>query len=261
MNPVELVKKFKATILLTILLLLSYFLLSSGEIYIPDATLSSFSFSLSQPLNIIFYNFIHTGLFHLIVNLSSLIIFALIVESVLGSRDVLAIFFFASILAAITFVAINPDTALIGSSAGISGLLGAGMILKTKRAFAAAVVISILFGIVIAPALHSFITAYADDLKRSKQDADLDLNRAIDAGNIYKIPDLNKAAEQINENQQKFKKGRENELEIKTDPFIHGYAAGYGIIFLWLFRRKKFWAGIREFHGFLDGLTAKIRRR
>ncbi len=260
MNPVELVKKYKATILLSVLLIGIYFILSAGEIYIPDAILSTFSFSLDQPLNIIFYNFIHTGLFHLLVNLISLIIFALIVESVLGSKDVLAIFFFASILSAITFAAINPSTSLIGSSAGISGLLGAGMILKTKRAFAAAIVVSIFLGIIIAPTLHSFIDLYADELKKSKQDAQIDLNRAIDAGDIDKIPDLNKTVEQKANTEKKFKKGRENELEIKTDPFIHGYAAGFGIIFIWLFRREKFRAGIKEFHKFLDKWRRKIRK-
>ena len=72
--------------------------------------------------------FLHVGLIHLIYNLFALALFGSILESVIGSRRFLIIFFISGILA--NLVSINFYDFSLGASGAIFGVIGALIIIR-----------------------------------------------------------------------------------------------------------------------------------
>jgi hypothetical protein len=79
--------------------------------------------SFSQPWRFVTAIFLHGSLSHLVYNLFALILFGLILESLIGSRKFLFIFFFAGILA--NLISVNFYLASLGASGAIFGIIGA----------------------------------------------------------------------------------------------------------------------------------------
>ena len=122
----KLVFKFKATIFITLLVLAAFVFFSNATYFIEVQQLLKLGLTSFQLQNAVHYMLIHVGYRHLAVNLVSLIAFSLVVEYCLGSRHAFAVFWISGIISGIIYVLIYPNIALIGSSAGIAGLLGAG---------------------------------------------------------------------------------------------------------------------------------------
>ncbi|MFH1257215.1 MAG: rhomboid family intramembrane serine protease [Candidatus Diapherotrites archaeon] len=249
MNATELLWKFKASLLLLFLILLSYVLLSKGAFFIPLESLLAVSFNAQMPLNIFFYEFIHTGVFHLSANLLSLLFFALILEAALSSLDVVLVFLFSGTLAAIVFSSLNPATAMIGASAGISGLFGAAFSLKPLKTLIATAAALALLYFAVAPALSFAIGEFEANSTQKISALELDLNRAREQGDLNKAAVISKKLTESKKEIEKFGEGKEFEIKTSTDFFVHGYAAAFGFLYVFLFRRKKFseaMKGIRE---------------
>lgn len=72
--------------------------------------------------------FLHGGLAHLIYNLFALILFGSILESLIGGRKFMAVFFLSGILSNV--VAVNFYSSSLGASGAIFGVIGALIVVK-----------------------------------------------------------------------------------------------------------------------------------
>ncbi len=107
---------------------------SSGGIFATGQDVSEHELSVDSPQNILLYIFQHAGYAHLIGNLAVILAAGAILESTLGKKDILILFFGASIFAGALFAALNPGNSIIGASAGAIALLTAAFILHPKKA-------------------------------------------------------------------------------------------------------------------------------
>ena len=106
-----------------------------ASVYGGEDFYNAFGFSLnnlqSNPFVLVTSIFMHGSLEHLLSNIFVLIFFGLAVESELGKRKMLLIFFlgaFAGDLLSLTVYA--PDQIAVGASAGIFALIGVGMLVR-----------------------------------------------------------------------------------------------------------------------------------
>jgi len=106
-----------------------------ANVYGGEDFYNAFGFSLnnlqSNPFVLVTSIFMHGSLEHLLSNIFVLIFFGLAVESELGKRKMLLIFFlgaFAGDLLSLTVYA--PDQIAVGASAGIFALIGVGMLVR-----------------------------------------------------------------------------------------------------------------------------------
>jgi len=90
--------------------------------------------------------FLHGSLFHLLSNMWFLWLFGNNIEEAYGAIRFLIVYLFAGLIAAVGFIALNPDgiVPLIGASGAIAGVLGSYLILFPKRWVISLVVITLL---------------------------------------------------------------------------------------------------------------------
>jgi len=152
------------TLIVASFILFFYFLFSSSLLYILEATLRSFGFSIENPLSILTYTFVHVGPSHLIANLILLIAVGAIAEKKLSFSDYLSIYILSGATAAITFALLNPNTVLVGASASVAGLLMAAFIVDAKKAFFYTAAALILSSFVAIPLLSMMVDLYRGSL-------------------------------------------------------------------------------------------------
>lgn len=238
-------KRFKATLFLAVLLLVSYFLLSQGGLFIGKRVLLGYSFSVLQPWNFFLYMLVHMSVWHLAVNVLSLLVFGAIVETGLSSRDVLGIFVFCGALTVGFFALLNPFVALIGASAGSSGLMASALVLNFKRSVLALAVVAVLF---FAAFQASGFAVQGKEMELAGKSAELDvaLDNAVKAGDEEKIGAVTIQKGMVDAEIGAFKESKEIASSVPVDFLIHGYAAVLGIAYLFLFRAGKIRAAIRK---------------
>ncbi len=241
----------KGSILICLILAFSYFYLSGGSHYIPQESLAALSFSKYAPQNIVFHTLIHTGLYHLLANLATLFLFALVVELALGALDVFIIFLVSEVLAAILFVYLNPNVAMVGASAGISGLLGAAMTANLKRALAAVLIAAVLVQFVLSPFLTITLANYAVGTGEKAITLDREVKDAEASGDLEKAEEKRTEFEGVVKEYGDFESGRQFEVQTSTDAWVHGYGAIFGILYVFIFRREKFRNSLELVHSFL----------
>jgi len=86
------------------------------------------SSSYSQPYRFVTSIFLHGSFSHLIFNLFALIMFGLILESLIGSKKFLILFFAAGIFSSLITVNFYPSS--LGASGAIYGIIGALTIIR-----------------------------------------------------------------------------------------------------------------------------------
>ncbi|MFH1424156.1 MAG: rhomboid family intramembrane serine protease [archaeon] len=86
--------------------------------------------ALSHPWTVLTYIFLHGGVTHLLYNMFALLLFGTILESILGPKRFLQIFFVAGILAGIS--AIPFYSAVVGASGAIYGVMGCLAVLRPR---------------------------------------------------------------------------------------------------------------------------------
>ena len=84
--------------------------------------------SFMQPWRFITAIFLHGGLAHLLFNMFALALFGSILETIIGSRKFLYVFFASGIIA--NLIAVNYYPSSLGASGAIYGILGALIMLK-----------------------------------------------------------------------------------------------------------------------------------
>jgi len=230
--------RLKATIVIALILITAYFFFSQGSLFIEKNALLSMAFSVENPFNIISYMLAHMSVWHLMVNIVSLVLFATIVELALSSKDVVGIFLFSTILTVVFFSFFNPGIVLIGASAGVWGIMAASFVLNAKRAVAALAIIVALF-LFLFPAAAIIVQQYETVIVQKNTELETALATAVKTGNMEKAEEI-KVEKMVAEAELKeFSESKQLAAETIIDPFLHSYAAIFGIAYLFLFRRKK----------------------
>ena len=123
-------EKFQWYTLKVSLLILAVFVLQNifPNLLQPFALVSSQV--LSQPWTIVTYIFLHGNLSHIFSNIFSLILFGFILEKIVGSKNLLFVFFSAGILSGIASAFFYDS--VIGASGAIFGILGLLAVVRPK---------------------------------------------------------------------------------------------------------------------------------
>lgn len=78
---------------------------------------------LTRPWTVVTYMFLHGGLSHILFNMLGLFFFGSRVESRLGERRFITMYFLSGIAGAIASIIFTPRAAVIGASAGVFGVM------------------------------------------------------------------------------------------------------------------------------------------
>jgi membrane associated rhomboid family serine protease len=83
-------------------------------------------------LTLFTYMFLHSGVFHLLVNMTCLWMFGILAEPVMGTKRFALTYLASGVITGITIVALIPHwtNPLVGASGSISGILGAFLALR-----------------------------------------------------------------------------------------------------------------------------------
>lgn len=230
--------KLKATIVVALILIAAYFFFSQGSLFIEKNALLSMAFSAGNPFNIISYMLAHMSIWHLMVNVVSLVLFATIIELALSSKDVVGIFLFSAIFTIVFFSFFNPGIVLIGASAGVWGIMAASFVLNAKRAVAALAIIIALF-LFLFPAAVIIVQQYEAVMVQKNTELGTALETAIETGNIEKAEAIKVKKIEAETELKEFSESKQLAAETIIDPFLHSYAAIFGIAYLFLFKRKE----------------------
>lgn len=248
------VEKFKASIVLSALLILFYFLFSNGNLFIEKQALLLVSFTLGRPFNIIPYMFAHMSLWHLAVNLLTLLLFAAIVETRLSSLDTVLIFILSGTVTAAIFSFFNPGIGLVGASAGASGIMAAGFVLNFRKAAVFVLVAIALFAMAFFSVM-AIVEWQEQSLEEKSMVLERQFNEAVETGQTEKAVEIASEKRVVKEKIESFSESKRFASAVEVDPFIHGYAAIAGILYLFAFRAKKTKKAVKEQNilGFLKG--------
>lgn len=238
-------EKFKATLVIAAALVLGYFVISQGNIFIEKNTLVSLAFSISQPANILSYMITHMSIWHMAVNVLSLLLFASIVETTLGSKDVFGIFAFSGTVTVALFAFFNPETILVGASAGVWGIMSSAFILDFRKALALLGIVLILF-LAVFPTATLAVETYQASLNQENFELGEELNKAVISGEEEKIVEAVKQKEIVETEVEEFSASKRFASEAAVDPLLHTYAGALGIAYLTIFRRKETLAAIKK---------------
>jgi len=240
--------KTKASIALFVVLILTYFFLSNGNVFIPLPKIFSLSFSMSSLENIFSFIFVHENLYHLLANALTVLGYAVLVELSLGALDVIAIFIFSTVVSALLFAFVNPSVGLIGSSIGMSGLAAASLIINPKRAVALTMgLFLILF--FITPLIFSSIDSEGQNIQDEKLVVEQQIQEALKQGDVEQQKTLVEKKVKIQQKQEEFDLSEEFSKKTPINNEIHAFGAFFGMLYLILFRRKKFNKSVRNiFH-------------
>ena len=230
--------RLKATIIIALVLIAAYFFFSQGNLFIETSTLLSRGFSVGNPFNIISYMLVHMSIWHLMVNVVSLVLFATIVELALSSRDVVGIFLFSAVLTVVFFSVFNPGIALIGASAGVWGIMASSFILNAKRAVAALAIVVALF-LFLFPAAAIIVQEYETAMLQKNTELETALTTAVETGNTERAAVIAVEKSEAEAELKEFSQSKQLAAETIIDPFLHSYAAIFGIAYLFIFRRKE----------------------
>ena len=230
--------RLKATIAITLILVAAYFFFSQGSLFIEKSMLLSMSFSAGNPFNLISYTLAHMSIWHLMVNVLSLVLFASIVELALSSKDVAGIFLFSAVFTVAFFSFFNPGIALIGASAGVWGIMASGFVLNAKKAVAALAIIVALF-LFLFPAAAFVVQQYENAMVQKNAELGTSLAKAVEAGDRELETKIAAEKKEAEAELKGFGESRQLAAVTKIDPLLHSYAAIFGIVYLLLFRRKE----------------------
>ncbi|MGB9577180.1 MAG: rhomboid family intramembrane serine protease [Candidatus Micrarchaeia archaeon] len=242
------------TILLCAAVATAYFFFSGGRLYIPSVEFEATAMQLAgQPWGIVSHLFSHTGLLHLIGNLVPLFAFGVVVETRLKPVEVGVVFFGAGVVAAGLFALFNPSIFLVGASAGISGLIGAAVLLRPKYAVAA-LVASPLVVAALFPLAGILVELQQKELQLKEKQLSQQVQELLAQNKTAEAAKASEALQGVSRDKSLIESGRKRESETPTDYSVHVVGAVVGGAYVYLFKRKQFKGGVKELNEVGDWL-------
>lgn len=154
MKNVEKDEKFSWYVAWISIAILIVFALQNIFPFITDMFALGSSQIFQQPWTLVTYIFLHADANHILSNLVAFIIFGFILEKLVGSKNLLLIFFATGILSGIASIFFYPS--VIGASGAIFGIMGVLVVIRPKM-------VVLAFGIPL-PMLAAVILYAALDL-------------------------------------------------------------------------------------------------
>lgn len=228
-----------ATFILTASTAIVYFTLSGGAPYPPLSAINAGALGVSTlPFGAITYLFVHAGLAHLLENLVGLAAFCLVVETALSHKDGLAIFFLSGIAGGLAFLAVTPQTRIIGASAGIVGLAVAGILSDPRRGVLALAFVALMANLA-APALADWVASESNkNLEQQKQLAQRNAQELLSQQRLAEAQEQLQVAQEKQQQLDAQKKAKKSEAESGAADAAHVAGAAVGAIYVIAFRRK-----------------------
>ncbi|MFH1779834.1 MAG: rhomboid family intramembrane serine protease [Candidatus Micrarchaeota archaeon] len=240
--------RFLSALILSVLLLIPYFVFSQGTGFLPEEIVSKYSFNASSSFNNFFFHlFDHVGLQHLLGNLLVIVLFALILESVLSWLDVLLVFFSSGVLASLFFSFLNPATFLIGASAAAAGLMASALALRPKLSLVLLLLTPLLINFIVFPFVDYSINAQKHFLSSQETRFNQEVDVLVSQGRVSEANAVQQQVERVVEQKETVVVGVERQEETPTDFWVHVYGAVVGVGFLLLFKRKELRLGVKGF--------------
>lgn len=236
--------RVKGSLTLFALIAVFYLVFSKGSYFIEYWDLYGLGFSLSRPWSLFSYWFAHTGVFHLVINLCSLLFFALVVELALASVDVVLIFFSSAILSALVYGLFNPGVMLLGASAGIGGLISSALALRLKKSLYALVALFLVLEIVLLPLASSLVYGLEEKLEQETARLEIELDEAVSKGEDAKAGRISSELKEKKEKAEVIETGKKVEKETPVGVYVHSLGAFFGLLYLAVFRRKELRKGL-----------------
>jgi membrane associated rhomboid family serine protease len=191
--------------------------------------------------------FLHVGVQHLIGNLLPLIAFSLLLESVLSSFEVIAVFVASGVVGGALFSLLNPGAMLVGASAAISGLMAACAAAKPKAALALLVAVPLLVSFAAVPAVAFAEQAFERGLNEKQAALQGEVASLVAQNRTVEAAAANASLQAVAAQAEQTTEGREREASTPTDFAVHAFGAIAGVLFLWFARRDVVREGLREY--------------
>ncbi|MFA4946038.1 MAG: rhomboid family intramembrane serine protease [Candidatus Micrarchaeia archaeon] len=249
-----------ATLVLSLALVVPYFLASSGAFYLSDDAVYGSAFSVYNAGGWLTHIFAHVGAFHLAGNLLPLVMFGVLLESVLLPLDVIALFLSCGLFASAVFALLNPGSYLVGASAAIAGVMTAALAVRPRSAIVLVLVTPLLISAAAFPLVDSLVrgeqASFASESTEFAEQARLlaEENRTAEAFAA------NASAYAAAEKEALVAGGRVREESTPTDFLVHFYGAAFAAVYLALFKKRELAEGAAEFHGAHEALARLFRR-
>jgi hypothetical protein len=232
MNFLKRIAPFKATIALVLFLVAAFAFLSSGELFISIEKIKQLAFNQwVSPQNIFWFWLVHAGFPHLVANALGLLVFGALVEKHLKSRHLLQLFFVSAIGAPLLFTIFFPTIQLVGASGGIAGLIASALVLEPKKSVLALMGLLLLIGGSVT-ILTMQLDSQQKNLQSQEQQAQLDLNKAIQEKNVEQQQQLEKQLRQLQGKNEQIGETRQFQETIPIENRVHGIGAILGILYL-----------------------------
>ena len=244
-----------ATAVLTAVVLIVYVFSSSGNLYPDSSLVGQHAYGASNPLALVFSLFFHIGARHLGSNLLPLVAFCFLLECSLPSRHALVVFFASGILSAFVFSILNPSSFLVGTSAGVAGLMTAGALLRPKWGVAVLIAVPLVLAVVALPLVDWAASASFSALGVKTSELRAEADRLQAAGQTQAAASVRAQAEAVNATLAQQESVRSQEAVATPDEIVHLVGALVGVLYVLLFFRDKMRDGFEELFAWFSFIT------
>ena len=236
-----------ATIILGLCVVIPYFLASNGALYLSDQSVFSSSFSIYNLGGWLSHLVTHVGVLHLAGNLLPLLLFGLLLEFVLPSRDVLLLFVSSGLFASGLFSLFNPNAYLVGASAAVAGVMTAATALRPKKALVLLLLTPLLVSLLLFPILTGLVFEEQTKLASEKASLSAQAELLAQQNKPVEAAKASESALAVAAEEEAVSHGRERESETPTDFLVHFYGAAFAVFFLVAFKKEDLAEGAEEF--------------
>lgn len=237
----------------------AYFYLSGGQLFMSDDVLGTYALQPSQPASFFSYGFVHVGVLHLAGNLVPFLAFAFLAEAVIGAQLFL-VFLLAGVVGGAAFLLFSPGVALVGASAGISGLLGVAFSARPKASAVALLAMPFAVYLLVFPAANALISSQ-QNFFFERQAFFSEQSEEFEAQN--KAVEATVAAEKAAEAQahaERLSSGESREKSTQTDALVHFVGVIVGFFYVFAFHHEKFVQGATDVRESVLCLQQRLRR-
>lgn len=251
-----------ASLLLSLAIVGLYFHLSGGLLYLDQNTLDGLALGHEQsPFGFASYMFVHVGVIHLAGNLLPLVIFAVLLELSVSSIEVLVIFLGAGLFSSVLFYLLNPTIALVGASAGVSGLIGAAVSTRPKLALPALILSPLVFSLFVLPAVQNASFQQQNDFFNEANQLNNQFEQMLAENRTEEAAATNERLSTVVRQRETLQEGVQREEATPSDFLVHLFGVVFGVAYVFHFRRGLFEYGAKEFISFLRKLLPSTRQR
>ena len=247
-----------AALIFAVALLIPYFWLSGGALYLPDDAVNSLAFGAPQTAGAFTHLFFHVGLNHLLGNLIPLVLFAIVLGGAVAWFDVVFVFVASGIFASLMFSLLNPGAIIIGASAGVSGLMASAVVVRPKKALLLLIAVPLLITFLVFPVSNFFVQWQLDSKNAQISSMEQQVTTLVAQNRTDEAAQVTEQLKYAEDSYEREYGGRQRESSTPTDFLVHAFGALFGAGFIAFFRRDALQEGYYEFQDLGRQLNEKI---